>query len=346
MLALAAAVALSIGAVHEVPAGTPLAPILSAARPGDVIRLGPGRHAGALGDPAGLRIEGAGAGVTRLVAPEGEDGAVIRGRVTLAGLSLEAGPARSALKVLGGEARLEDVALDGGAAGAFMDGGRLTGRRVALRGGYGLLVQAGEAVLEEADVHARAAGVALIGGTVTLRRASVTGPSQEAGVTVTRGTAHLEDVVIRAPGPSGLTVSHGGTIEGRGVIVSGAIEQGGLLGACLEVLRGTLRLDDAALLGCAGAALEAAGGEVRLRAVDATGGSAGCLVLVNGATAQLEGNVCSGRGPGLVVAGPSRATLVANRWRTEPAAWVDCGGGARVELGRGENLARPCVRVP
>jgi hypothetical protein len=344
MLTLAAALALSLGAVREVPAGAPLAPALAAARPGDVIRLGPGRHAGALGGPAELRIEGAGAGVTRVVAPPGEDGAVVRGRVTLAGLSLEAGPGRAALKVLGGDVRLEDVVLAGGSCGAFVDGGRLTARRVSLAGGYGLLVGDGEVVVEEADTRGTIAGVAALAGTVTLRRSSITGPSREAGVTVARGTARLEAVVIRAPGPSGLAVSHGGTIEGHAVVVAGAVEVGGILGACAEVLRGTLRLDDAALVGCAGAAVEASGGEVELRAVDAAGGAAGCLVLVNGTTARLEGNVCTGRGPGLVVAGASRAILVANRWRTDPAAWVDCAGGARVEIGRGETLGPQCAR--
>lgn len=346
MTSVAALVALSLGAVLEVPAGAPLAPALAAARPGDVVRLGPGEHAGSLGDLSALRVEGAGAGVTRVVAPEAADGARIRGAVTLAGLSLEAGPSRCALRVLGGDATLEDVAVVGGSCAVFVERGRVAAWRVLLRGGYGLLMSGGEVRLEEANVRGGEAGIALLGGALTVLRSTVTGPSREAGVTVSRGTAVLEAVVVRAPGPSGLSVSQGGTIEGRDVTVAGAVEQGGVLGACVEVLRGTVRLDGATLVGCAGAAVEAAGGEVRLRGVDATGGAAGCVVLVNGATGWLEGNVCTGPGPGLVLAGPSRATLVANRWRTLPAAWIDCDGGARVDLGRGELLPPPCARAP
>lgn len=341
-----AVLAFSLGAVLEVPAGAALAPALAAARPGDVVRLGPGRHVGSLGSPAAIRIEGAGAGLTRIVAPGGEDGALVRGPLTLAALSLEAGPSRSALRILGGDVTLDDVALAGGTAGAYVGAGRLTARRVFLRGEYGLLVDGGDALVEEADTRATIAGIALIAGTVTLRRSAITGPSREAGVTVLRGTARLEAVVVRAPGPTGLSVSHRGTLEGVDVTVAGAIEERGVLGACAEVLRGTLRLEGATLVGCAGAAVEVVSGELALRGSDATGGSAGCLVLTDGSTAHLEGNLCAGRGPGLVLTGRSRATLTANRWRTDPALWVDCAGGARVEVGRGESLSSPCAAVP
>lgn len=347
MTSLAALVALAAGAVIEVPAGAPVAAALAAARPGDVVRLGPGLHAGSLGALAAVRIEGAGAGATRVVAPEGTDGAVVRGgAATLSGLSLEAGPGRCALRVLGGEAALDGVALEGGSCGAFLGDGRLVARRVSLRGGFGLLVSGGEARVDEADVRAEHAGVAVVAGAVTLRRSTVTGPSHEGGVSVARGTARLEAVVIRAPGPSGLTVSHGGTVEGTGVTIAGAALQGGVLGACAEVIRGTLRLEGATLVGCAGAAVEVSGGEVRLAGVDATGGSAGCVILADGSRGSLAGSLCAGRGPGLVVSGPSRASLVANRWLSAPASWVDCDRGARVEIGRGERMVPPCGRAP
>jgi hypothetical protein len=32
-----------------------------------------------------------------------------------------------------------------------------------------------------------------------------------------------------------------------------------------------------------------------------------------------------------------------NRWWTDPVFWVDCGSGARVELGRGEKEKAPCA---
>jgi hypothetical protein len=347
MLAAGAAVALVLGAVLDVPAGAPLAPALAAARPGDVVRLGPGRHAGALGSPAGVRIEGAGAGATTVVVPEGEDGAIARGPLALAGLSLRAGPARCGLKVFaGGDATLDDVALSGGSCGAFVDGGRLAARDVALAGGYGLLLRSGEARIDRGSARGSSAGIAVLAGAATLRRFAVTGPSAEAGVTVAGGTASLEGVVIRAPGPTGLAVSHGGRVEAVDVTVAGAVDEGGFLGACVQVLRGSVRLTGATLVGCAGAAVEAAGGEVVLDGVDATGGAAGCIVLVDGAAGALAGTWCGGRGPGLVVEGRSRARLVANRWRSAPFAWVDCAGGARVEVGRGEQLAPPCAGLP
>ncbi len=68
-----------------------------------------------------------------------------------------------------------------------------------------------------------------------------------------------------------------------------------------------------------------------------------CLVLVNGAVADLSGNLCAGHGPGLVAASGARATARVNRWWTDPVFWVDCGSGARVELGRGETAKAPCA---
>ncbi len=344
---MAAALASVLGAEIDVPAGSPLAAALAAARPGDVVRLGPGLHAGSLGRAAGLRVQGAGAGVTIVVAPEGEDAAVATGALALSGLTLRAGAGRSALKVLGGDAALEEVALAGGACGAFLQEGRLSGRHVELEGGYGLLVRSGEAALDEGSARGASAGVAVLGGTARLRRFAVTGPSHEAGVTVAGGTASLEAVVIRAPGPSGLAVSGGGRVEGVEVTIAGATtEAGGFLGDCVQVIRGSVHLTGATLVRCAGAALEASGGTVTFDGVDATGGAAGCLVLVNGAAAELSGNLCKGRGPGLVVASRASARLVANRWWTDPVLWADCGGGVRVEVGRGETLRPPCARAP
>jgi len=343
---LAAAVAVVLGAQIDVAPGQPLAPALARARPGDVVRLGPGVHAGSLGRAAGLRVEGAGAGLTVIVAPEGEDGAVASGALQLAGVTLRTGPERCALKVLGGDARLDDVALAGGACGAYVDGGRLSGRGVALEGGYGLLVHAGEVSIDEGSARGRNAGVGVLGGAVALRRFAVTGPSREAGISVAGGTASLEAVVIRSPGPSGIAVSGRGHVEALDVTVAGALDEKGMLGDCAQLNGGTLRLAGATLVRCAGAAVEASRGELRLDGVDAAGGGAGCLVLVNGAAAVLAGNLCVGRGPGLVVASRARARLVANRWWTDPVLWVDCGGGARVEIGRGETLVTPCAAAP
>jgi len=338
--------ALALGATLEVPAGSDLDAALERARHGDVVRLGPGEHRGSLGRRSDLVIEGAGAGVTVVVAGEGEDGAVAVGALSLSGLSLRTGPARCGLKVLGGDAVLRDVALAGGACGAFVDGGRLTGTAVDLVGVHGLLVRDGEVTLDGGSARGSAAGVAVLGGSVRLRRFAVVGPSREAGVTVSRGAASLEAVTIRAPGPAGIAVSAGGRVEGLGVTVTGATGHEGFLGDCVQVIRATLRLEGSALLRCAGAALEASGGAVVLTGVDATGGEAGCLVLVNGATAELEGNVCTGRGPGLVAGSGARATARANRWWTDPALWVDCGAGARVDLGALETLRQPCGTGP
>jgi hypothetical protein len=344
---MAAVLAIVLGAEIDVPAGAPLAPALAGARPGDVVRLGPGVHPGSLGRAAGLRVQGAGAGITVIAAPEGEDGAVAIGALQLSGLTLRAGPQRCALKVLGGEARLEDVALVGGACGAYLDRGRLSGRGVTLEGGYGLLAHGGDVALEEGSARGESAGIGVLGGTVTLRRFAVTGPSREAGISVAGGAASLEAVVVRSPGPAGISVSGGGRVEGVEVTIAGAVEgRGGVLGDCAQVIQGALRLEGATLARCAGAALESSRGEVRLDGVDASGGAAGCLVLVNDSAAELSGNLCVGRGPGLVVASRARARLVANRWWTDPVLWADCGAGVRVEVGRGEKLKTPCVTAP
>jgi hypothetical protein len=336
-----AALALLLGAALELAPGEDLAGAAARARPGDVLRLPAGTHRGALGDLAGVAVEGAGAGETVIVAPEGEDAVHVKGEVSLRGLTLRAGAGRCALKVLGGAARLEGVALSGGSCGAFVDGGSLEAREVELRGGYGLLLQAGRVRLDGGTARGAATGLAVLGGELSVRRFDVVGPAREGGLAVSRGSASLDAVTLRAPGPTGISVSGGGTVEGSAVTIAGATEEQGFLGACVQILSGSLRLSDALLVGCAGAALEASGGTISLRASDASGGVAGCLVLL-GARAALEGNVCAGRGPGLVLAGGARASAVANRWWTDPALWVDCGSGARVELGRGETVRQPC----
>ena len=342
VMELALAVLLSAAAL-DVPAGADLAAALARARPGDTIRLGPGEHRGSLGRLSTVTISGAGSGATSIVAPEGEDGAVVTGDVALTGLELRAGPGRCGLKVLGGAARLEDVALSGGACGAFVDGGRLDGRGVDLAGGYGLLVPSGEVALDGGSARGTAAGVGTLRGAVSLRRFAIVGPAREAGISVAGGSATLEGVVVRAPGPSGISVSSGGRVDAVEVTVTGATEAQGVLGDCVQVIRGTVRIHGATLLGCAGAAVEASGGTLSLSGVDASGGSAGCLVLLNGASADLSGNLCAGRGPGLVAASGARATARVNRWWTDPVFWVDCASGARVELGRGETAKAPCA---
>jgi hypothetical protein len=341
-----AALAIVLTATIDVRAGEELAAAAARARTGDTLRLEAGAHRGSLGRLSGVRVEGAGAGRTVVVAPEGEDGAVALGAVTLQGLSLRAGAARCALKVLGGRARLADVSLAGSGCGAFVDAGRLDGEDVTLSGGYGLLVAGGEVALAGGSARGTSAAVGVTGGAVTLRRFATIGPALEGGVSVARGAVTLEGVVIRAPGPSGISVSAGGRVDGVGVTVVGASDWNGVLGDCVQVIRSSLRLAGATLLGCAGAAVEASGGDVALSGVDATGGSAGCLVLVNGASASLAGNLCAGRGPGLVATSGARATAEANRWWTDPVLWVDCASGARVHLGRGESARTPCEPTP
>ena len=355
MTLLTALLPLAIGAILDVPAGAPPGDTIARAATGDVVRLGPGVYAGSLGRISGLRVEGAGADATRVVAPEGQDGAVVTGRVELAGLTLEAGDARSALKVLDGDARLDDVGLRGGAVGAFVDGGRLEGASVTLSGGIGLLVRAGDVTLRGGAVRpsGRArSGVAVLRGTVALSRFSLTGPFAEAAVTVGKGTARLDDVVIRAPGPTGIAVN-GGEVTARDVEVAGARElpatgvrgADGILGDCVQVLRGAVRLESSGLSRCGGTALSASGGTVRLDGVDAQGGAAGGLALIDGARGDLRGNWVTGRGPGLVAAGGAQIDATFNRWRTDPVFWVECGAGARVRLGFGEHAAQPCAKA-
>src|SRR5512138_2630167 len=137
--------AVLLASTIDVPAGKPLGAALAGAAPGDVVHLGPGVHSGSLGRLSGVRVEGAGAGATELRVPAGEDGLVAVGRVELAAMAIRAGPARSAVKVLGGSARLEHVVLSGGTIGAFVDEGRLEGDDVDLHGEqYGLLSRRGD----------------------------------------------------------------------------------------------------------------------------------------------------------------------------------------------------------
>ena len=58
------------------PAGAPLEPALARLAPGDTLRLGPGEHRGALGRLGGVRVVGAGPGVTVDPGAGGQDGVV------------------------------------------------------------------------------------------------------------------------------------------------------------------------------------------------------------------------------------------------------------------------------
>jgi hypothetical protein len=334
-----------LAATIDVPAGGDLAAAVASARPGDVVRLGRGVHDGALGRISGVRIEGAGAGATEVRAPEGEDAAVAVGSVELAGLTLRAGPTRCALKVFGGTARVSDAVLLGGAEGAFVEQGRLEGTDVDLAGTqYGLLSR-GDVVLRGGSARGGHAGVAAVAGTLALSRFAVVGPSSEAGIAIAGARARLDAVTIRAPGPSGLSILRG-EVDGRDVAIAGATEQKGILGDCVLALRATVRLASSTLDRCGGTALSVSRGEGRVAGVDASGGSAGCLVFVDGAEGDVQGNVCSGRGPALVAGSGAHVRTLMNAWRTDPTVWVDCGSGARVELLDGASGRQPCAPPP
>ncbi len=237
MIGAATLLALLAGAELLVPAGALLSDSLARARPGDTIRLGPGEHRGTLGRLTGVTVIGAGAGLTVVLAPPGEDGAVVDGDSTLRDLSLVAGPARTGLKALAGAVTLDGVALVGGSTGLFVDGARVTGRELWLAGEYGLLQRTGAVTLVGVTASGTSAGVALLGGDLDLSRGAVTGPSREAAVTVGGGTARLAGLVVRTGGPSGLSVS-GGRVVARDLTISGPRESGGFGGDCLLVLRG------------------------------------------------------------------------------------------------------------
>src|SRR5207244_7295048 len=119
---------------------------------------------------------------------------------------------------------------------------------------------------------------------------------------------------IAAPGPTRSAVSERGAVVGREVAIADAPPLDGIQGDCLQVLQGKLALESSGLHRCGGAALEAAGGEVMLTGVDAEGGEAGCLVLVDGARADLTGVRCVRRGPGAVAASGSGGRRRWNRW--------------------------------
>jgi hypothetical protein len=342
------ALAALLGATVAPQPGQSLSDALARLRPGDTLLLPPGTFHAALGRLSGVSVRGAGPGVTEVVAPEGADGAQVVGEAELSGLTLRAGAAHCALKVTGGgHARLRDLALSGEACALFVDGGSVEAERLDLRSAmYGLLQRDGEVTLSEATIQGGAAGVGLLKGSLTLTRAAVVGPSRDAAISVTAGQASLDAVVISQPGPSGIAIGSKGRVVGRSVSIAGATEQEGVLGDCVQSLGGELQLAWSDLSHCGGAAVELSRGRVALDGVDLQGGSAGCLALVDGARADLQGNLCTGRGPGLVLASGSKAQLRMNRWAVDPVLWVECASGARAEILYGEHERTPCQAAP
>jgi hypothetical protein len=334
---------LLLGAELTLQAGAPLAPALARLAPGDTLRLGPGVHQGSLGRLSGVQVAGAGPGVTVVVAPEGVDGVESReGTLELSGLTRVVGARRSALKVLGGQVRLERVALVGGSCGAFVDEGEATGLEVLLSGDYGLLLARGTVRLRDLTATGRVAGVASLHGDLEIARAVVTGPSREGGISVAGGRSRLSEIAIRGTGPTGLTLT-GGEVVASDLAVAGPIEVDHALGDCVQVRHGTLTLRSSLLLQCGGAALEASGARIVLSGVDAAGGEAGGLILIDRTTATLDGNRLTRTGPGLVVSEGSSARGFGNRFLTDPALWVDCADGASALLDGDPDVRRPCA---
>lgn len=343
---LAAFLPLALAATVEVPAGGELGAALARARAGDVVRLASGEFLGGVSLPAGVRVEGEGAEATRIVAPEGADALSAQADAQVLGVTLEAGAPRCALRVSGGRLTLAGVRARGGACGARVERGALEARDVVLEGGVGLVLEGGSAAVDGGRLRGELAGATVLGGELTLRHLAITGPAREAGLSVAGGSASLEGVVVRSPGPAGIAVAAGAKVDGTAVVVSGAGEEEGIPGACVQVRRGTVALSASTLARCGGAAVEASGGEVVLSGVDLAGGAAGGIVLLDGATAALDGNLVAGGGPGLVLADGARATARMNRWWVDPVFWVDCGSGARVSLGAGERAKAPCGGSP
>jgi hypothetical protein len=135
-------------------------------------------------------------------------------------------------------------------------------------------------------------------------------------------------------------------VEGRDVTVSGPREKGGLLGDCLQVRRGEVRLSASELAACGGAALEASASRVRLDGVDAAGGEAGCLIFTDHSEAELSATLCTRHGPGLVVMQGSTVRAFGARFWTDPAIWADCGSGSRVEFLDDPTRRQPCTALP
>jgi hypothetical protein len=45
----------------------------------------------------------------------------------------------------------------------------------------------------------------------------------------------------------------------------------------------------------------------------------------------------------VVAASGAQVTARMDRWLTDPVLWVECGSGARVRVGAGEEEAEPCA---
>jgi hypothetical protein len=342
------ALAALLGATIAPQPGQPITDALTRLRPGDTLQLPPGTFHTALGRLTGVNVRGAGAGLTEVIAPEGADGAQVVGAAELSGLTLRAGAAHCALKVIGGgHARLRDLALSGDACALFVDGGAVEAEQIDLRSAmYGLLQHDGEVAISGATIQGDMAGVGLLRGSLTLSRAAVVGPSRDAAISVSAGQVSLDAVVISHPGPSGIAIGSKGRVVGRSVSIAGATEQEGNLGDCVQSLGGDVHLAWSDLSRCGGAALELSRGRATLDGVDLQGGGAGCLALVDGARADLQGNLCTGHGPGLVLASGSKAQLRMNRWKVDPVLWVECATGARAEILYGEHERAPCQAAP
>ena len=339
-----AVLAVLLTAVVSVPAGASLPDALARARRGDTVALGAGVHRGSLGRVAELTVTGEGEGATVVEAPEGTPGAVVRGAVTFTGLTLRAGPAQCALVVDGGAAALRDVALAGGACGAAVSSGSLAAVRADLRGGrHGLVVRGGDARVDGGSLQGSLAGVAVEGGAAAISNAVVFGPSRKAAVTVTGGDVALSAVVIASPGPAGIAIA-GGRVRAEAVTIGGADRDGP--SACVEALGGEVTLSGSELVRCGGSGVAASGARVRLDGVDVEGGTSGCLALVGSARGDLQGVRCTGRGPGLLLAGGATAQLRMDRWLVDPALVVECAKGSRATLLYGELVREPCASSP
>lgn len=127
------------GSTVSVSSATELTEALEGAAPGTVIRMAAGTYAGSFAVPAGVTLEGAGVGLTEVVAPTELDGLRLTGGAETAtrvrGLAIVVDGGMG-VRARGGRISLDDVAIEGarGAGAGFADADEVTLTRVEVAG--------------------------------------------------------------------------------------------------------------------------------------------------------------------------------------------------------------------
>jgi hypothetical protein len=302
---------------------------------------------------------------------DGQTAIRVSGTLSAGSIRIEGGSV--AMRIDGGEARLDGVAIMDATTGIEVRGGRLDATDLVFRdiGGpalfgtdgdlrardvvagsvdYGLLTRPDlKVAIDRFEIEgARWAGVALVGSEARISGLSIRGPSRHGALLANDLASALElsEVVLEDVGPMGLALIRA-PAQVSGLRIAGVRKTArGEDGICVLVDGASVQLTEVDLSGCAGEGVATLGGSVRVAGGRiAAGGEPGIQGWREGRVQVEDVVVSGGRSPSLAAHEGAQITLTGGS--VEGRMVADCQSGARIILEEAVGADRglgPCVQ--